>query len=34
MGAGEMAQELRAMAILPEDPVSIPSSRVVAHNRL
>ena len=30
--AGEMAQWLRVLAILPEDPGSVPSTHVVAHN--
>lgn len=29
--AGEMAQWLRVLAILPEDPGSVPSTHVVAH---
>ena len=34
MGAGEMAQWLRALAALPEDLSSIPSNRMVAYNHL
>ena len=34
MGAGEMAQWLRALAALPEVPRSIPSTHMVAHNHL
>jgi hypothetical protein len=33
-GAGEMAQRLKALAALPEDPGSIPSTHMVAHNCL
>jgi hypothetical protein len=33
-GAGEMAQQLRALAALPEDLSSISSNHVVAHNYL
>jgi hypothetical protein len=33
-GAGEMAQQLRAMTALPEVLSSIPSNHVVAHNCL
>jgi len=33
-GAGEMAQWIRALAVLPEDPSSIPSNHMVAHNSL
>jgi hypothetical protein len=32
LGAGEMAQQLRAPAALPEVPSSIPSNHMVAHN--
>ena len=32
--AGEMAQQLRALAALPEDPDPIPSTHVVANNYL
>jgi hypothetical protein len=32
--AGEMAQQLRALAALPEDQSSIPSNHMVAHNHL
>ena len=31
-GAGEMAKWLRVLAVLPENPSSIPSNRMVAHN--
>jgi hypothetical protein len=34
VGAGEMAQWLRALTALPEDPSSIPSNHMVAHNHL
>ena len=34
MGAGEMAQRLRALAALPEVLSSIPSNHIVAHNHL
>ena len=34
MGAGEMAQQLRALAVLPEVLSSIPSNHMVAHNHL
>jgi hypothetical protein len=30
--AGEMAQQLRALAALPQVPSSIPSNHMVAHN--
>jgi hypothetical protein len=33
-GAGEMAQQLRALAVLPEVLSSIPSNHMVAHNHL
>jgi len=33
-GAGEMAQQLRALTALPEDLSSIPSNHMVAHNHL
>jgi hypothetical protein len=33
-GAGEMAQWLRALSILPKDPGSIPSTHMAAHNCL
>ena len=33
-GPGEMAQQLRALAVLPEDLSSIPSNHMVAHNYL
>ena len=33
-GAGEMAQRLRALTALPEDPGSIPSTHMAAHNCL
>jgi hypothetical protein len=32
--AGEMAQQLRALAVLPEILSSIPSNHMVAHNHL
>jgi hypothetical protein len=32
--AGEVAQRLRALAALPEDPGSIPSIHIAAHNCL
>jgi len=32
--AGEMAQQLRPLAALPEDPGSIPSIHMTAHNCL
>ena len=32
--AGEMAQWIRALAALPEDPGSIPSTHMAAHNCL
>jgi hypothetical protein len=34
MGAGEEAQWLRALAAFPEDPGSIPSAHMAAHNCL
>jgi hypothetical protein len=34
LGAGEMAQQLRALAALPEVLNSIPSNHMVAHNHL
>ena len=34
IGAGEMAQQLRAEAALPEVMSSIPSNHMVAHNHL
>jgi hypothetical protein len=34
MGTGKMAQPLRALAVLPEDPGSIPSTHMAAHNHL
>jgi hypothetical protein len=33
-GAGEMAQQLRALAVLPEVLGSIPSNHMVTHNHL
>lgn len=33
-GAGEMAQWLKSLAVLPEDPGSIPSTHMAAHNSL
>jgi hypothetical protein len=33
-GAGEKAQQLRTIAALSEDLVSLPSIRMVAHNHL
>jgi hypothetical protein len=33
-GAGEMAQQLRALATLAEDPGSVPSFRMVIYNHL
>ena len=32
--AGEMSQQLRALAAFPEDPGSIPSTHMVAHSHL
>jgi hypothetical protein len=32
LGAGEMAQRLRALAALPEGPSSIPSTNMTAQN--
>ena len=32
--AGEMVQQFRALAALPEDPGSIPSTLIAAHNCL
>lgn len=34
VGAGEMAQHLRALVAFPEDIGSIPSTLMVAHNNL
>jgi hypothetical protein len=34
LGAGEMAQRLRAQAALPEVLSSVPSNHIVAHNHL
>jgi hypothetical protein len=34
VGAEEMAQQLRALPVLPEVPSSIPSNHMVAHNPL
>jgi hypothetical protein len=34
LGAGEMAQRLRALIVLPEVLSSIPSTHMVAHNHL
>ena len=34
IGAGEMAQWLRALAALPKDLSSIPSTHMAAHNHL
>jgi hypothetical protein len=34
IGAGEMAQQFRALTILPEVPSSIPSNHMVAYNLL
>jgi hypothetical protein len=34
MGAAEMAQQLRALTVLPEVLSSIPSNYTVAHNHL
>jgi hypothetical protein len=34
LGAGEMAQQLRALTTLAEDQGSIPSTLMVAHNHL
>ena len=34
MGAEEMAQLLRTLAALPEDPGSTPSTHMAAHNSL
>ena len=34
VGAGEMAQQLRALTTLPEVLSSIPSNHMVAHNHL
>jgi hypothetical protein len=33
-GPGEIAQQLRLLATLPEDPSSIPSNHMAAHNCL
>jgi hypothetical protein len=33
-GAGEMAQQLRALAVLPKDTGSIPSTCMEVHNHL
>jgi hypothetical protein len=32
LGAGEMAQQIRALAALPEDPGLIPNIHVTTHN--
>jgi hypothetical protein len=32
--AGEIAQKLRALTALPEDPGSVPSTHIAAHNCL
>jgi hypothetical protein len=32
--AGEMAQQLKALAVLPEDPESISSTHIMAHHHL
>jgi hypothetical protein len=34
LGAGEMAQWLRELIVLPEDLISIPSNHMVAHSHL
>jgi hypothetical protein len=34
IGAGEMVQRSKALAVLPEDPGSIPSTYMVTHNDL
>ena len=34
VGVGGMAQQLRALIALPEDPSSIPSTYMMAHNLL
>ena len=34
LGAGEMAQRLRTLIVLPEDLSSIPGNHMVAHNHL
>jgi hypothetical protein len=34
LGAGEMAQQLRALTAFPEVPSSNPSNHMVAHNHL
>jgi hypothetical protein len=34
IGAGDMAQQLRALPALPENPGSIPSTHMAAHNHL
>jgi hypothetical protein len=34
VGAGEMVQQLRAQAALPEDPGSFPHTHMAAHNCL
>jgi hypothetical protein len=34
LGAGEMAQQLKALTALPEVLSSIPSTHMVAHNHL
>ena len=33
-GAGEMAQRLRTLTVLAEDPGSVPSTYMAAHNYL
>ena len=33
-GPGEMVQRLKALAVLPEDPSSIPITQMEAHNLL
>jgi hypothetical protein len=34
LGAGEMAQQLRALGVLVKDPGSVPSIQVMIHNHL
>jgi hypothetical protein len=33
-GAGEIAQQLETLTVLPEDPGSIPSTHIATHNHL
>jgi hypothetical protein len=34
VGAGAMAQSLRALAVPPEDPGSVPGTSIVTHNHV